>query len=149
MKYKPLGLDWQSIQAKAEVLGNDFWQNLMGMIPNFGPRVDAYETKRRIVVVVEAPGIKRPDQLKVQLVNNRLVVEGKLDFYEGIVEKDLIIKERYHGGFKREIPLPCAVDPNSLRARYNRGLLTVKIEKLSHPEMEVQVEYADENSFGI
>ncbi len=149
MKYKPPHFDWQSLQSQAEMLGSDFWQNIMGMMPNLGPRVDAYETKKRIVVVVEAPGIKRPDQIKVQLVNNRLIVEGKLEFYEGVVEKDLILKERYHGRFKREIPLSSAVNPSSLKARYNQGLLTVKLEKLSHPEMEVQVEYADESSFGI
>jgi HSP20 family molecular chaperone IbpA len=38
-------------------------------------------------------------------------------------------RESHYGGFSRAIPLPEAVDPAKVTARYDKGVLTVELTK--------------------
>lgn len=145
MKKKPVHFNWKSIHDQAgDVLGSDFWEDLAGVIPNFGPRLDAYETDQQVVVVAEIPGIERPDEIQVELKGNILVIEGSVRRGYTVKEKDLFHSERFSGSFKREIYLPSPVDQHSISARYVKGLLQITLDKMDGVE-GVTINYYDQD----
>ena len=81
-----------------------------------------------LTVKLEVPGMDASD-FDMEVVDDYLVVRG-----EKRVERDET-RGRYHvmevayGSFERAIPLPVPVDPNSAKARYRNGVLTVTLEK--------------------
>ena len=148
MRRKPVHFNWKTIKNQAgDLLGSEFWEDLVGAIPSFGPRLDAYETEHQIVVVVEVPGINRPDLIQVKLKGNRLVIQGTIQRNYSVEEKDLFQSERFSGSFKREIALPSAVDPHSISAQYVKGLLQVTLDKVEEAE-EVSIDYFEEDRRG-
>lgn len=145
MKKKPVHFNWKSIQNQAgDILGSEFWEDLVGIIPSFGPRLDAYETKNQIVIVVEIPGIDSPDLIQVKLKGNLLIIKGTIKRQYEVKEKDLFQSERFSGSFKREIYLPSAVNQHSISAHYVKGLLQVTLDKIDDVE-EVSIDYHDDD----
>jgi hypothetical protein len=47
----------------SEVLGEEFWQDMAGLIPNTRPRIDIYYTSTEVVVLVEIPDLHSQDQI--------------------------------------------------------------------------------------
>ena len=93
------------------------------------PDIDLYETHGTVEILVDLAGVGE-DAFEVQLFDDALVVEGQrpLPPSEG--------GARYHvvgirqGPFRVEVPLPVAVDPARVDARYDRGLLAIKLPKV-------------------
>jgi HSP20 family protein len=95
---------------------------------SFAPRTDVYEDDDRIVIEMEVPGIKEED-VHLTLEGNTLSISGerkiennrKADRYKRV--------ERYYGSFSRTFTLPASVDPDSVDAKYEHGILHVSMAK--------------------
>lgn len=94
----------------------------------FAPRTDVYEEDDRIVLEMEAPGIREED-LNITLENNVLTVTGERKIEEGRKQDRYQRVERYYGSFSRSFTLPATVDPNSVEAKYENGVLRVSMTK--------------------
>lgn len=129
MKRKIPNADWNSIQTKVDqVLGDDFWQDIAEMLPVLGPRIDVYETKNEVVVMVELPGLRTTEDIKITMNGSVMTVSGDIQSYYPIAENGLIQTERFFGPFKRKINLPNLVY-KEIKARYDNGLLNIKLLK--------------------
>ena len=96
--------------------------------PHWRPDADLCETKDAIDVVVDLAGMEE-DDFEVQLFDDALVVEGRrrLPTCEvGTVYHAAGVRQ---GPFRLELPLPAAVDSDSVSARYERGLLRIMLRK--------------------
>jgi HSP20 family protein len=96
--------------------------------PQWRPDADAYETAGTVEVLVDLAGVDESDY-EVQLFEDALVVEGRRQLptcQAGAVYQEAGIRQ---GPFHLEIPLPAAVDPERVEARYDRGLLRITLPK--------------------
>lgn len=87
------------------------------------PLVDIYETASSFVVEVELPGCRAQD-ITLSICCSTLVVEG-VAREEAAAGVNYICLERSSGRFCRAIEIPPAADLDGVRARCQRGLLTV------------------------
>jgi HSP20 family protein len=94
------------------------------------PDADTYETPSTVEITVDLAGVEE-DDFEVQLFEDALIVEGRRQLpscHESAVYHTAGIRQ---GPFRLELPLPAAVEPERIEARYERGLLRVTLAKRS------------------
>ncbi len=91
---------------------------------------EVYDDDDKVVVTVEAPGMKRGD-FDIEVVGHHLVVAGEKQVRNERKEGNYYISECAYGRFERAIPLPSAVDASHARARYKKGVLRIELPKQS------------------
>lgn len=94
----------------------------------FLPPVDIYEDANHVVLKLEVAGMKLED-FDLQLENRTLTVRGERKFEKETKEENYHRLERKYGTFARGFTLPDAVDPESVKASYDAGVLTVEMGK--------------------
>jgi HSP20 family protein len=94
----------------------------------WGPPLDVEETDKEIMVRAEIPGVKA-EELELSMSGNSLVISGEKKESEERKEKGYAYQERRFGSFRREVPLPSAVDADNVEAEYKDGVLEVKLHK--------------------
>jgi HSP20 family protein len=92
------------------------------------PAVDLSENDKQIHVRAELPGID-PKDVDVSVSEDRLVISGEKKTAKETSGEGWMHRESHYGGFSRAIPLPEAVDPAKVTARYDKGVLTVELTK--------------------
>ena len=93
--------------------------------------VDVEETDGEFVIELELPGIDK-DDLSIELRDDELVITGEIKERErkGIVRR----QTRRLGEFEHRITLPGDVDPDSVTARLDNGVLTIRVTKARRSE---------------
>jgi len=94
----------------------------------FVPRTNVVETDGEFEVTVELPGMK-PDEFDLELKDKSLWISGEKKEEKEEKGKTYHRVERHHGEFRRVIPLSTAVDESQITARYEEGVLTVRVPK--------------------
>jgi HSP20 family protein len=89
--------------------------------------VDVKAEQDAFVVTALLPGIKSED-LDIQIVNETLTIQGRLD--HGRKEEDTyLLRERPAGNFSRVLTLPATLDPKGAEANLENGVLTLRVPK--------------------
>ena len=103
--------------------------------PRWRPPADVYETARDVTVVVSVAGMDQ-DDFEVMLYEDALVIDGRrrLPAEPGAVYHAAEIRQ---GPFRVAVALPAAVDPQQVEARYDQGLLRIRLEKPTPTDMRV------------
>lgn len=118
-------------------LDDSFWEDISGLIPSLGPRIDVYQTRDEVVVVIELPGADSPDKIELRLrKKNTLLIKGYIDCDYPAGESDMHLGERYFGEFERRLKLPHEVSADGIKAVFEHGLLTLRLPKLPEAEDE-------------
>ncbi|NLC51030.1 MAG: Hsp20/alpha crystallin family protein, partial [Firmicutes bacterium] len=94
-----------------------------------GIRVDVYETEDEVVASCDLPGLRKKEDVHIEIVNNTLNISGTINKTEEIKDERLYRKERYVGRFQRSISLPSAVSDEGAKASYKNGVLEVRMPK--------------------
>jgi HSP20 family protein len=94
----------------------------------FVPPVDIYEDEHKIVLKLEVPGLKE-SELNIQLENQVLTVKGERKFEKEEKEENFHRIERRYGSFYRSFTIPNTVNPESVKAGYDAGVLKIELEK--------------------
>jgi HSP20 family protein len=92
------------------------------------PAIDLSESGSEIHVRAELPGID-PKDVDVSVSEDRLVISGEKKSATEKTTDGWTHRESHYGSFSRAIPLPEAVDPAKVTARYDKGVLTVELTK--------------------
>jgi HSP20 family protein len=91
--------------------------------------IDVVDADDEIVVVADLPG-RESEAIDVQLEENR-----QLRVEAGAMETDhdgrYVTRERSTDAVERSVRLPAAVDEEGTEASYDRGVLTIRLPKLS------------------
>ena len=93
---------------------------------------DVTERDDAFLVALEAPGLAK-DEIDVSVDGQRLIVTGTKRYESDRSEGAMRITERAFGSFQRVIPLPEKVTADGAEARYERGVLTLKVPTLVSP----------------
>lgn len=110
-----------------------FGEGLLPSQPNawagaWSPSVDVSEGDDTITVRVELPGVD-PKDIDVSLSGDALTVSGEKKEEAEERREGYYHVERRFGSFRRTVPLPAPVDEEKIAAEYDKGVLTVRIEK--------------------
>lgn len=92
------------------------------------PPVDITEDSDRIVLTAELPGF-REEQVDIQVDNGILTIKGEREFEKTDETLNYHQVERSYGQFAHSFTLPNTVDTNSVKARFEQGLLTIELPK--------------------
>jgi HSP20 family protein len=93
----------------------------------FAP-TDVSEDENALQITMELPGVD-PDNVRLSLENNVLTIRGekRQEFDEN--NERVHRSERVYGVFERTFVLPNTVDPDRVEARFENGVLVVRIPK--------------------
>jgi HSP20 family protein len=138
MRYRRLGVRYSMVMTTGDLapfaeLLRGGGQGMVLAQPRWRPEADVSETPAAIVVVVELAGVDE-DDFEVLLFENALVLEGHRQIpacEEGGVYHAVGIRQ---GPFRLEVRLPVPVDADRVHARYERGLLWIRLPKVGEGE---------------
>jgi HSP20 family protein len=113
------------------------------------PAIEVTERDGNYVVRAELPGLK-PEDVKVEVVDNALVLEGERKFEREEDKGGVHRTERRYGRFYRSIPLPEGANVEQVRARFENGVLEVTAPMLAQHtnRRQVPVEASSTGSAG-
>lgn len=95
---------------------------------SFAPPVDIYEDEHKLLLKLEVPGVRQED-LDIQIENRTLTVRGERKFANEEKQENFHRVEHRYGVFARSFTLPSTVDPESVKATYDAGVLTLELAK--------------------
>jgi HSP20 family protein len=132
---------WKKLRSQAQkTIGDSFWQDLTGLLPNQSPRVDVYQTAEHTFAVIELPGWDNDGTLKLTMHRNTLHIKGDIPCPYPIGEDSLIVSERFFGPFQRKIELPPDTASEGMKAVYDNGLLTVTFLRAKSEDAPVTID---------
>ncbi|MCC8397609.1 Hsp20/alpha crystallin family protein [Paraburkholderia sp. MMS20-SJTR3] len=94
----------------------------------FQPRIDVTDEGDALRVVAELPGMTR-DDVELEVVEDMLIISGEKRLESTSEEQGCYRVERSFGHFQRAVPLPAGVDLDRAEARFENGVLTLRIPK--------------------
>lgn len=93
----------------------------------FAP-TDVSEDESALQITMELPGVN-PDNVRLSLENNVLTIRGEKQQEFDENNERVHRSERVYGVFERTFVLPNTVDPDKIEARFENGVLIVRIPK--------------------
>jgi HSP20 family protein len=93
----------------------------------FAP-TDVSEDENALQITMELPGVN-PDNVRLSLENNVLTIRGEKQQEFDENNERIHRSERVYGVFERTFVLPNTVDPDRIEARFENGVLVVRIPK--------------------
>src|SRR5688572_12650746 len=88
---------------------------------------DMYREGDKLIVTVELPGVDPEKDVDVAVEGENLVIKGEKRAEREVEEEDRYLRERRYGRFERTLRLPDGVDPDSITATYDKGILAVEV----------------------
>jgi HSP20 family protein len=92
------------------------------------PAMDLVETEDDFILRADLPGLSEKD-VNIELAGNVLTISGERKAEHEERKEGYYRVERSSGTFSRSLTLPEGVDPGSVRASFDRGVLEVRIPK--------------------
>jgi HSP20 family protein len=121
-----------TIQSEMNRLFNSFFDT-----PNQGsgatyrrwiPAMDLVETDDSFVLKADLPGLAESD-VNIELDDNVLTISGERKSEHEDRKAGYCRVERSYGSFRRSLTLPEGVDPESVKATFDKGVLEVTVPK--------------------
>ena len=92
----------------------------------WAPRLEITHKGENFIVRAELPGIAK-EEVKVEVVDEALVIEGERKLVKETKEEEFFRSERSYGKFYRSIPLPKGAKTDMIKAELTNGVLEVVI----------------------
>jgi len=99
------------------------------------PFVDIFDRGDELVVIAELPGVRKED-IKVRVTEDSVYIEAIVRREKELEEEGAVRVERYYSGYRRVIRLPEEVIPEKAKAKYNNGVLEIRIPKKNPTKKE-------------
>jgi HSP20 family protein len=99
-----------------------------GSLRRWIPAMDLVETDEHFVLKADLPGLTEED-IKIEVEDNVLVLSGERKAEHRDKREGFVRIERAFGGFRRSLTLPEGVNPETVTATFDKGVLAVRIPK--------------------
>jgi HSP20 family protein len=103
------------------------------------PKSDIYEEGNNFYITLEIPGLKKED-VKIKLEDNLLVIEGEKKIDKEIEGRKYHYCERASGTFQRSFRVPDYIKIDSIKAKFDNGILTVELPKTEEEKKTREIE---------
>ena len=91
------------------------------------PATDVVRENGTLVVRAELPGIDPEKELTIDVEDNVLRIAGERTTEHKAEDEHRYLRERRFGSFRRELLLPEGIDPETVTATYDDGVLTIEV----------------------
>jgi HSP20 family protein len=125
----------QSIQQEMNRLFGTFFDSQAGgtgatpgTLRRWIPAMDLVEEGDHFVLRADLPGVSE-DQVSIELEENVLTISGERKTEQRERSEGYVRVERASGSFARSLVLPEGIDPDSIQAHFDAGVLEVRIPK--------------------
>ncbi len=92
------------------------------------PAMDLVETAENFILRADLPGLSQAD-VSIEFENDVLTISGERTAEHDAQHEGYYRVERAFGAFSRSLTLPEGVDPDSVRAQFDQGVLEIRIPK--------------------
>jgi len=100
----------------------------MGFVSAWHPKVDVFEDDGYVFVKMDLPGMSK-DEIDISFDGHVLSITGRRE-EEELKEKECYwSRERFIGEFHRYVHIPAEVSSDDLNAKYDDGVLKVRLQK--------------------
>jgi HSP20 family protein len=130
------GRGFYDVQSEMNRLFDDMFGSFMrrsggqqqrSQLTEWAPAMDVLQRDGDLLVRAELPGVKLED-VDITVHDRVLTVSGERKVEEEQERGGYYVRERRQGTFRRSMTLPEGVDEESIRARFEDGVLEVTIE---------------------
>lgn len=118
-----------------------------GAAGSWSPALDVLHEDGDVLVRAELPGVK-PDDVDITLSRGVLTISGQRKAEQEQQGQGYYVRERRYGSFRRSLMLPEGIDESKIDARYENGVLEVRIAgaaAVQEPK-KIQIQAAGESS---
>ena len=121
----------------------DFFSGSLAGLPGFsslravGPSVDVEDNEKEFVVTAELPGLDDKD-FEVTLSGDVLIIKGEKKSEHEEQDGGSHYVERRFGSFSRSVRLPFQVADEQVDAKYDKGVLTVRVPRPAGAQRQVR-----------
>ena len=95
---------------------------------NWVPALDVWETESDVVYAFDLPGIPE-SEISIEVKDDTLTVSAERGRTEDSSDNGFYRFERRYGHFARAVGLPQGVDQDHISARYEQGVLEIRVPK--------------------
>jgi HSP20 family protein len=106
---------------------------------DFAPHMDVKECANHYAISVELPGMAEKD-VAVKVHGGLLTITGEKKAERSEESGEMHLTERSYGAFTRSVRLPENADADSIKADYDKGVLTVTVPKREGGKDERKIE---------
>jgi len=95
------------------------------------PLVNIWGTENEVLVCAELPGVN-PNDVNIHVMEDTLTIDGQRKGPEVGDGKEKVVyhrQERNLGNFKRTLKLPFRAEPDKVEAKYEKGILEVRLPR--------------------
>ena len=117
-----------TLQSEMSRLMNGILEGNGRQSQNWVPSLDVWETPTEVVYAFDLPGI-REEQITIEVKDETLTISADREKTEETSENGFYRFERRYGTFARAVGLPQGVDQDNISARYENGVLEVRVPK--------------------
>lgn len=136
-----------TIHTEMNRLFNNFFDTPLqsnGALRRWIPAMDLVESDGQYVLRADLPGLSEGD-VNVELDDNVLTISGERKSEHEDRKEGYYRIERGYGSFRRTLTLPEGVDPEAVKASFDRGVLEVRVPKPEQPKpRKVQIAVGSE-----
>ncbi|GIK76636.1 MAG: molecular chaperone [Actinomycetes bacterium] len=132
IRWEPAG-EVESLQSDFNRLFEGFLGRPVAGSRRWAPAMDLTEADDSLVLRADLPGLDRED-VSIEVKDNVLTVSGERRDEHEDERKGYHRIERSYGSFARSLTLPRGVDPASVSASFDKGVLEVRIPKPADPK---------------
>jgi HSP20 family protein len=125
-----------TFRGEVDRMFDDFFNGWGGRTPwplsngwrSLTPVMDVTETEKEVVVTAELPGVNEKE-VEVTLAGDLLTIKGEKKTEQEQESGDATYVERRYGSFSRSSRLPFEVKDEKVDAKYDKGILTIRVPK--------------------
>ncbi len=99
------------------------------LVGQWQPNIDVQYKDKEVIIRADMPGVKEED-LTLSLEDNILSIKGVREKQVSEDKENYRYFEHSYGEFFRSIELPQSIDSDNIKARYNNGVLEIKVPRI-------------------
>ena len=115
--------NWNPIQELTQEM-----DRLLETAHGWQPSCEVTEEQDHYLLSLEMAGVPK-DQIKIEVIENQLVVSGERKYNERKKENGFSYTERKYGKFQRSFNLPVGLDSEKIEADCQDGILRILVPK--------------------
>jgi HSP20 family protein len=134
VRWEPLR-EFSTLQNEMNRLFNTVFDNPAGggggnggTMRRWMPAMDLLETDDHFVLRADLPGLSE-DDVNIELEDSTLTISGQRKAEHEEHKEGAYRVERAFGSFSRSLTLPQGIDPETVTANFDRGVLEVQVPK--------------------
>jgi HSP20 family protein len=117
-----------SLQSEMSRFLNGLYDGPGRVTQSWVPALDVWETESEVVYAFDLPGIPEKE-IALEVKDDTLTVSASREKTDEARDEGFYRFERRYGSFARAVGLPQGVDQDQISARYENGVLEVRVPK--------------------